>query len=41
MRKYYEERTHHAKRCKSNTPMQTFRDRKEFFEEKNLGLLVA
>jgi transposase InsO family protein len=36
MRKYNHERTHQGKRCKGRTPMQTFIEGKNLFNEKNL-----
>jgi len=37
------ERTHKGKRCqgKTQTPMQTFADGKQYFAQKNLNDLVA
>jgi hypothetical protein len=34
--KYNTERTHQGKRCQGRTPMETFRESKKLFLEKNL-----
>lgn len=41
MNRFNNERTHQGKRCKGRTPMATFLDGLELFEEKNLAEKLA
>ena len=41
MNEYNTERTHQGKRCKGRTPMATFIDGKELFDNKNIEAKMA
>jgi hypothetical protein len=38
---YNRERTHQGKRCQGRTPMETFKEGKEIYAEKNLSQRMA
>jgi hypothetical protein len=41
MDKYNNERTHQGKRCKGRTPMETFIEGKELYNQKNIEKMTA
>jgi gluconate kinase len=41
MENYNNERTHQGKRCKGRTPMETFIEGKELYNQKNIEKMTA